>query len=76
MQHQLLSERRFFAEFIGTPEPPAAAVLPSETSVAAYTNRLVEHAAARLDWIAAATGATWDQRVRFFDTERERIWVF
>jgi uncharacterized damage-inducible protein DinB len=76
MQHQLLSERRFFAEFIGTPELPAAAVLPSEPSVAVFTNRLVELAAARLEWIAAATGETWSQRVRFFDTERERVWVF
>jgi hypothetical protein len=27
-KHQLLSERRFFGEFLGLPEPPAAEVLP------------------------------------------------
>ncbi|MGB8771407.1 MAG: hypothetical protein WCC92_17445 [Candidatus Korobacteraceae bacterium] len=28
LNHELLSERRFFGEFVGTPEPPAADVLP------------------------------------------------
>ena len=28
IEHELLSERRFFGEFLGLPEPPAAEVLP------------------------------------------------
>src|SRR5213075_3031513 len=28
IEHELLSERRFFAEFLGLPEPPAAEILP------------------------------------------------
>lgn len=33
MTHQLLSERRFFAEFLGAPEPAASQVLPEERRV-------------------------------------------
>ena len=33
MKHQLLSERRFFAEFLGLPEAAAAQVLPKSLSV-------------------------------------------
>ena len=29
-KHQLLSERRFFGEFLGVPEPPASEVLPQQ----------------------------------------------
>src|ERR1035438_3335329 len=29
LKHQLLSERRFFGEFVGTPEPSPAEVLPT-----------------------------------------------
>ena len=29
LEHQLLSERRFFGEFLGSPEPPPASVLPA-----------------------------------------------
>src|SRR5689334_2665050 len=40
MKHQLLSERRFFAEFIGLPgEPEAAALLPQELTPAAFCSR-------------------------------------
>src|SRR6516165_6321792 len=40
MKHQLLSERRFFAEFIGLPgEPEAAAVLPGELTPSAFCRR-------------------------------------
>src|SRR5947209_20339172 len=40
MKHQLLSERRFFAEFIGLPgEQEAAAVLPSELTPSAFCRR-------------------------------------
>ncbi len=36
LKHQLLSERRFFGEFVGTPEPPAAEVLPQTQEVNSY----------------------------------------
>ena len=37
-KHQLLSERRFFAEFLGVPELPAAAVLPPPGAIEPYLN--------------------------------------
>ena len=76
LKHQLLSERRFFAEFLGLPEPPATGVLPSQESVQAYASRLVELAAPRLPYLAECDEAWWTERVRFFDAERERSWMF
>jgi uncharacterized damage-inducible protein DinB len=76
MLHQLLSERRFFAEFLGSPEPPAAQILTCRATVMAFSDRLVELAMARLGWIAAQDQGVWLSRVQFFDVERERIWVF
>jgi len=76
LKHQLLSERRFFAEFIGSPEPPGAQVLPAQADVASFVRRLVELAAPRLEWMAKQERNAWLARVPFFDTERERIWVF
>ena len=76
MKHQLLSERRFFAEFLGGPEPPAGDVLPASATVAANSERLVELARARLTWLSAMAENDWLERARFFDVERERIWIF
>jgi uncharacterized damage-inducible protein DinB len=76
MSHQLLSERRFFAEFLGSSEPPAAAVLPADRTVEGFTRRLTELAAARLPWLAGVSEQQWIEQVRFFDVQRERIWVF
>lgn len=76
LRHQLLSERRFFGEFLDAPEPPATDVLPAETSVAAYCSRLIELALPRLAFFAGQTCAWWHQTVPFFDVDRERIWVF
>ena len=76
MKHQLLSERRFFGEFLGAPEPPGNLVLPDPVSVETLTGRLVQLAAARLPWIAAQDESAWLLPVQFFDAERERIWVF
>ncbi len=39
-KHQLLSERRFFGEFLGLPEPTAEEVLPRGETPADYTARL------------------------------------
>ncbi|MBZ5607773.1 MAG: DinB family protein [Acidobacteriia bacterium] len=76
MRHQLLSERRFFGEFLGTPEPAAAQVLPLEQTPEACTHRLVELARARLDFLARQSDPWWLQTVQFFDVERQRIWIF
>ena len=76
MKHQLLSERRFFGEFLGSREPPASEVLPARTDVESFIRRLVQLGASRLAWIAGQDQSEWLRRVRFFDVERERIWVF
>lgn len=76
MKHQLLSERRFFGEFLGSPEPVPAEVLPPTPGIEAFTARLVELATARLGWLAGLDEAEWLRTGKFFDVERERIWVF
>lgn len=76
LKHQLLSERRFFGEFLGLPEPPAAEVLPVPLTVASAVERLTVLATARLSPLAAADEAWWLETVRFFDVERERTWIF
>jgi uncharacterized damage-inducible protein DinB len=76
LSHQLLSERRFFGEFLGTPEPPPAEILPAEPNPTAYATRLVELARPRLAYLASQPPTWWHQHVPFFDVERERIWVF
>jgi uncharacterized damage-inducible protein DinB len=75
-KHQLLSERRFFGEFIGAHEPAPAEVLPGEMTVAHATERLVQLATARLDFLAQQRAEWWLVRVPFFEVERERIWIF
>ena len=76
--HQILSERRFFAEFIGLAEPAAASLLPTGESpaVAAYIDRYVTLARPRLLSLADRDAAFWQSPVPFFDTTRERIWIF
>jgi uncharacterized damage-inducible protein DinB len=75
-KHQLLSERRFFAEFLGVPEPAAASILPVTQTVEAYADRLLELATPRLDALAAAGESWWLEEVNFFDVRRQRIWIF
>jgi len=75
-KHQLLSERRFVAEFLGTPEPPPSEVLPAIMTPEACTTRLAELARLRLSFLAQQPAAWWHARVPFFDVERERIWIF
>jgi len=70
LDHQLLSERRFFGQFLGTPEPPPAEVLPATES------RFVELARKRLDFFALQSERWWLEVVPFFDVRRERIWIF
>jgi uncharacterized damage-inducible protein DinB len=76
LKHQLLSERRFFGEFLGAPEPPAQQVLPSTLTIASASARLVALARPRLGFLAQQPASWWTTPVRFFDVERERIWVF
>ena len=60
LKHQLLSERRFFGEFVGTPEPPAADVLPKTDQLTAYIQRMEELARPRLTFFAAQTADVVD----------------
>lgn len=76
LKHQLLSERRFFGEFLGTAEPAPRDVLPAAATVTAYATRLVELATPRLAFLAARSDPWWLVRVPFFDVERERVWIF
>lgn len=75
LKHQLLSERRFFGEFLGAPEPAAADVVPAPLSVDAAVGRLCDLALPRLAFLASQPGPWWLARVAFFDVERERIWI-
>jgi uncharacterized damage-inducible protein DinB len=75
-RHQLLSERRFFGEFLGLPEPPAEEVLPQGQTPTDYAERLAQLALPRLGLIASRDEAWWLEASRFFDVERTRIWIF
>jgi len=76
MKHQLLSERRFFAEFLGAPEVAAEQVLPQRLSVEDCKRRMLELALPRLGFMAERDEEWWRTVVPFFDTRRERIWIF
>src|SRR5689334_14813212 len=75
MGHELLSERRFFGEFLGLAEVPANEVLPQERTPRAYAARMVELSRARLHFLATQTEDWWLAVVPFFDVERERMWI-
>jgi uncharacterized damage-inducible protein DinB len=75
-KHQLLSERRFFGEFLGLPEPPAAQVLSEGQTPADYAERLAQLASPRLSFIASRSEEWWLEVVPFFDVERTRVWIF
>ncbi|MBA3727198.1 MAG: hypothetical protein H0W86_12345 [Armatimonadetes bacterium] len=79
MVHQLLSERRFFAQFVGTQEPPVEELLPAgdKPTVAAYIDKYLWLAKKRLPQFAAGTTSWWlEPRPFFGGLQRERIWVF
>jgi uncharacterized damage-inducible protein DinB len=76
LKHQLLSERRFFGEFLGSPEPPPAEVPPREETPQAYRERLRTLALPRLAYLASRAPEWWLEQVPFFDVRRERIWIF
>lgn len=77
-KHQLLSERRFFGEFLSLPEPPPDQVLPAESSPSPvlYAERLAALARPRLAFLARQPMSWWLVVVPFFDVERQRIWIF
>jgi len=76
-RHQLLSERRFFGEFLGLAELPADEVLPAPPiTVGSATARLVELARQRLPALADKPETWWLTVVPFFDVERQRAWIF
>lgn len=76
MKHQLLSERRFFAEFLGLEEVPADQVLPARETLDAYRERFLALARPRLTALAVRPEPWWVEDVPFFDVTRQRIWVF
>lgn len=76
LRHQLLSERRFFGEFLSVPEPPPSEVLPPETSIETFTERLIQLATQRLPFLAGRRENWWLEVVPFFDVARERVSIF
>ena len=75
-RHQLLSERRFFGEFLGLTEPAADRVVPVPLTVASATMQLVELARPRLAALSGQDEGWWLSEVPFFDVERQRAWIF
>lgn len=75
-RHQILSERRFFQEFLGSPEPEAREVFPLELSPEAFAMRLEELARPRLSFLASQSDEWWMETHPFFDVKRQRIWIF
>lgn len=77
--HQILSERRFFAQFVGTDEPPVEELLPpgDHPPVRAYLDQYISLAMRRLPQLATATAEWWLEERPFFDgLKRQRIWTF
>lgn len=77
--HQLLSERRFFAQFVGTDEPPVEQLLPTgETpAVQAYIEKFIWQTKNRLPHLATGSADWWLASRPFFDgLQRQRIWIF
>jgi uncharacterized damage-inducible protein DinB len=77
--HQILSERRFFAQFVGLDEPPVDALLPpgDEPPTQSYIDSYLNLANSRLPQIASASADWWLEERPFFDgLSRPRIWTF
>jgi uncharacterized damage-inducible protein DinB len=75
-RHQMLSERRFFAEFLGLPEQPAELVLPPNPTVEAFSGRMHTLALPRLTFLASQDSDWFLEPVPFFGQPRQRIWIF
>jgi uncharacterized damage-inducible protein DinB len=77
--HQILSERRFFAQFVGIEEPPVEGLLPTGENppVPAYVEQYVRLAKRRLPQFASASAEWWLTEMPFFGgLKRQRIWTF
>ena len=77
--HQILSERRFFAQFVGTEEPSIEELLPpgDQPPVQAYLDKYVMLAKRRLPQLAEASTDSWLTEMPFFrGLRRQRIWTF
>jgi uncharacterized damage-inducible protein DinB len=75
-KHQLLSERRFFGEFLSAPEPPPLEVVPRSENLEGFIRRMQELSEPRLNFLATRTEGWWLEAVPFFDVTRQRIWIF
>lgn len=75
-KHELLSGRRFFGEFLETPEPRGSTVLPATANVEAYCQRMLALVRRRLDFLASRSEEWWLSETKFFDVTRQRIWIF
>lgn len=78
MIHQILSERRFFGEFLGFKEAEPETLLPAGEAPPPqeYVDRLIQQCRLRLRPLAEADESFWLTEVPFFDTTRQRLWVF
>ena len=76
LKHELLSQRRFYGEFLGSPEPSPGEVLAREQTVEAFVQRLTAMARARLVFLAAQEPQWWLGDAVFFDVTRQRVWIF
>ena len=76
LQHQLLSERRFFAEFLGLHEPAPEELIPGDSQLASLIHRYVTLVKLRLPFLSQQTDEWWIQVVPFFDVQRQRMWIF
>lgn len=77
--HQLLSERRFFGQFVGTTEPAVEELMPvgEKPNVDAYIEKYIGLCKKRLPQFAAGTTSWWLEARPFFGgLERERVWIF
>jgi uncharacterized damage-inducible protein DinB len=77
--HQILSEWRFFAQFVGLQEAPVEELLPpgDHPTVTSFLDRYVMLAKSRLPQLAEASADWWLQEMPFFGgLKRQRIWTF
>jgi uncharacterized damage-inducible protein DinB len=77
--HQILSERRFFAQFVGTDEAPVEELLPpgEKPALSGYLDRYIHLARQRLPQFARGGAAWWlEDRPFFGGLRRQRIWIF
>src|SRR5437763_12839848 len=77
LAHQLLSERRFFAQFVGTEEPPVEELLPpgDKPPVPAYLEKYLWLVRRRLPQLAMGDAAWWLVPRPFFGGQRQRVWT-